>query len=69
MTNSTMNCDVLSERLSDYLEETLDSSTRDAIDAHAKACADCSALLREIRAIAHDARTMPALARISRTYA
>lgn len=56
-----MNCDSIDERLSEYMEETLDLGTRAAIEAHAKACARCSALLGDIRAIAHDARAMPAL--------
>ena len=61
MTSFTINCDVLDERLSEYLEETLDLETRDAIEAHEKVCARCSALVSDIRAIAHDARAMPAL--------
>jgi len=61
MTGLKINCDGLDERLSEYMEETLDLGTRDAIVAHAKVCGRCSALLSEIRAIAHDARAMPAL--------
>lgn len=57
-----MNCDLLGERLSEYMEETLDSSTREAIEQHAKTCLPCSALLSDIRAIALNARQLPALA-------
>ncbi|MGI9076517.1 MAG: zf-HC2 domain-containing protein [Gemmatimonadaceae bacterium] len=62
MTGPTLNCDVLAERLSEYMEETLDLGTRHAIEAHAKMCAPCGALLSDIRALARDARTLPALA-------
>jgi hypothetical protein len=54
-------CDRFDERLSDYLEETLDRAARAEMDAHAAICARCSALLSDIADIRTAAADLPDL--------
>ena len=55
-------CDVFAERLADLLERDVDASARAALEAHALACADCGALLSDLRTLRIDASNLPTLA-------
>ena len=55
-------CDAFAERLGDLLERDVDESGRAALEAHALACADCGALLSELRKLRIDASNLPTLA-------
>lgn len=55
-------CDVFAERLADLLERDVDEAARAALEAHALACADCGALLSDLRALRIDASNLPTLA-------
>lgn len=55
-------CDVFAERLADLLERDVDESARAALEAHALACADCGALLSDLRTLRIDASNLPTLA-------
>jgi hypothetical protein len=55
-------CDAFAERLTDLLERDVDESTRAALEAHALACADCGALLSDLRKLRIDAANLPLLA-------
>ena len=55
-------CDAFAERLTDLLERDVDESTRAALEAHALACADCGALLSDLRKLRIDAANLPVLA-------
>ena len=57
----TITCEVFGEKLMDFLEGDLDGATRAAMEAHARRCAACGALLADLRHIAHDAAALPAL--------
>lgn len=61
MTNATMICGEVDERLSDYLEETLDEPTRRRVRQHVASCARCSSLISELEAITVDAAALPQL--------
>lgn len=61
MINDTQ-CDVFAERLADLLEREIDESARAALEAHALACADCGALLSDLRTLRIDAANLPTLA-------
>ena len=54
-------CDAFAERLADLLERDVDESARAALEAHALACADCGALLSDLRALRIDASSLPPL--------
>jgi hypothetical protein len=58
---TTPECERFDERLSDYLEETLDHATRAEMETHAKACIRCSSLLRDIAGIRAEAAELPEL--------
>jgi len=55
-------CDVFAERLADLLERDVDESARAALEAHALDCADCAALLSDLRTLRIDASNLPTLA-------
>jgi hypothetical protein len=61
MTNSGLTCEALDAALSDYLEGTLDSSTRDSVDQHLRQCLRCAALVRDIENIQEGAAVLPDL--------
>lgn len=61
MTTHTMTCSGFSDGLAAYLERETDEPTRLAMDRHAAACADCGALLRDLRALRRDAAKLPEL--------
>lgn len=49
------------DRLSEYLDGELARGERDACDAHLAACAECSAVLEELRVVAARAGALPQL--------
>jgi hypothetical protein len=59
--NNHMACDGFAEKLADYLDGDLPAAGRDAMDAHAEACADCRQLLSELEALRVDAASLPLL--------
>ena len=61
MTEATMICGDVDERLPDYLEETLDEATRRRVRQHVATCARCSSLIAELEAITVDAAALPQL--------
>jgi len=60
MTNP-MTCDEFTNRLSDYLDGDVDTSTRIAIEAHAASCDECGALVADLRTLQVDASKLPEL--------
>lgn len=61
MTDVMMSCGDVEERLSDYLEDTLDGPTRSRVRAHLAACAQCSALVADLESIRSGASQLPEL--------
>src|SRR5690242_7090420 len=55
-------CDAFAERLADLLERDVDESARAALEGHALVCADCGALLSDLRRLRIDASSLPTLA-------
>jgi len=62
MTSPIMTCELFAERLADSLESDVDAATRAALDAHAARCANCGALLADLRRLRTAAAALPALA-------
>ncbi|HET7631452.1 MAG TPA: zf-HC2 domain-containing protein [Gemmatimonadaceae bacterium] len=54
-------CEVFADALMPLLEGELDGATRLAMEAHARHCAECGALLADLRRIEHDAARLPTL--------
>jgi Putative zinc-finger len=54
-----MNCTQCEERMSDYLENTINSSDRDAMDAHFRSCAMCSELFAGMYEVVAWAKSFP----------
>jgi hypothetical protein len=61
MTTDAMNCEHFNEQLMDYLEHDVDAAARASVERHAVTCADCGALLADIRKLRVDAANMPEL--------
>jgi hypothetical protein len=61
MTIPHITCDQFAERLADYLEGDANEA-RSAIEAHAASCAECGALLADLREIRAGAAALPTLA-------
>ena len=57
-----LDCDGFAAALADYLEGDAPDAVRAAVEAHAEDCAECSALLADLRAIPRQAAALPALA-------
>ena len=57
-----LDCDGFAAALADYLEGDAPDAVRAAVEAHAEECADCRALLADLRAIPRQAAALPALA-------
>lgn len=55
-------CDEFGDRLADFLERDVDETVRASMEAHALACADCGALLTDLRKLRIDAANMAELA-------
>jgi hypothetical protein len=59
---ASMTCAEFAAILPEYLEESgLDARTRSAADAHVLDCADCAALVADIRNLVRDAGALPTL--------
>jgi hypothetical protein len=61
MTTNAMTCEGFSDRLMAYLEHETDDSTRAALERHAVTCAECGALLADLRTLRVDASNLPEL--------
>ena len=63
MTNRPMmTCAEVDGMLLDYLEETLDTTSRASVDQHVASCVRCTAVIRDIGAIRSEAARLPDLA-------
>src|SRR5512142_711124 len=60
MTNP-MTCDQFADQLAEYLEGDVDATTRVAMETHASSCAECGALLADLRTLQVDAGKLPEL--------
>ena len=56
-----LDCDGFAAALADYLEGDAPDAVRAAVEAHAAVCAECGALLEDLRAIPIEAAALPAL--------
>jgi anti-sigma factor RsiW len=56
-----MTCDQFADRLADYLEGDMDATARVAIETHASSCAECRALLADLRTLQAEATKLPEL--------
>ncbi len=54
-------CELLEERLADWLEHDLDAATQAAFERHAAGCARCSRLVADLAAIRRQAAALPEL--------
>lgn len=61
MTTNAMTCTLFSDRLMAYLEHETDDATRAALERHAVTCAECGALLADLRKLRIDASNLPEL--------
>lgn len=59
MTIPTMTCDQFASALADYLESDVSESTRIAVESHAASCAECGALLADLRELRVKAAALP----------
>jgi hypothetical protein len=59
--NRVMTCELLDERLSDWLEQDVDAGTRVALERHAAGCARCAALVADLASIRREAASLPEL--------
>ena len=57
----SINCAEFGDRLADVLERETDEATRAGVEAHAAACADCGALLDDLRALRIQSANLPEL--------
>lgn len=62
MTDLIMTCRDMDDRMADCLEDTLTTAEQRLVEVHLAGCARCSALVRELRAISAEARSLPAIA-------
>ena len=60
-TTPTMTCEIFGDRLMDFLEGDVDGATGAALEAHARSCAACGALLADLRRLSADASHRPTL--------
>lgn len=54
-------CELLEERLADWLEHDLDATTQAALEQHAAGCARCGRLVADLAAIRRQAAALPEL--------
>jgi hypothetical protein len=59
--NSELTCEQFADGLGDLLERDLGESARTHLEGHALACAECGALLADLRKMRMDAANLPAL--------
>ena len=62
MTTNTMTHDAFNDQLMAFLEGDLDDTARARLERHAQGCAECGALLSDLRGIRDDASKLPELA-------
>jgi hypothetical protein len=53
-----MTTDAFTDRLSDYIDDEITATERGAIDTHLATCADCSAIVQELRSVAERAASL-----------
>jgi Putative zinc-finger len=61
MTNSDMTCEAFDAALPDYLEGTLDGSSRASVERHLRECVRCAGLVRDLENIQKEAAALPDL--------
>ena len=61
MTTNITSCAAFHERLMAYLEDETDVGTRAAVERHAASCAECGAVLADLRQLRNDAANLPEL--------
>jgi anti-sigma factor RsiW len=61
MTNPNMTCEAFDAALPDYLEGTLDDSSRAAVEMHLRECVRCAGLVRDLENIRKQAAALPEL--------
>lgn len=61
MTMNAMSCDLFGNQLMAYLEHEVDDATRVAIERHSVTCAECGALLADLRKLRVDAANLPTM--------
>jgi hypothetical protein len=61
MTNPTLSCATFADTLADFLERSVDETTRARMEAHALSCDDCGPLLADLRSLRIDAANLPEL--------
>lgn len=61
MTTNSMTCEVFADRLMAYLEDDTDATTRAALERHAVTCAECGAILADLRKLRVEAANLPEL--------
>lgn len=54
-----MTPDSFSDRLSDYIDDTLSAAEREELDTHLAECKDCRTLVSELRSVRREARALP----------
>jgi hypothetical protein len=59
MTTNAMSCELFNEQLMAYLERETDDATSAAIERHGVTCAECGALLADLRRLRIDAANLP----------
>jgi hypothetical protein len=59
MTTNSMSCELFADQLMAYLERETDDATRSAMERHAVTCAECGALLADLRTLRIDAANLP----------
>lgn len=59
MTIPTISCEQFVEKLADYLESSATDGSRGPIEGHAASCAECGALLNDLRQLRIDAAALP----------
>ena len=58
---TTLTCEHVDELLASYFEGDLGEAERRAVDAHLRGCLRCTAIVRDIEGIRHDAAILPEL--------
>jgi len=58
----SFDCEQFAEHLMDHIEGDDDAATRARMEAHAATCAECRAILADVRRISRDAAELPTLA-------
>jgi putative zinc finger protein len=61
MTTNAMSCELFNDGLMAYLEHETDDATRAALERHALSCAECGAVLADLRKLRIEAANLPEL--------